>query len=1317
MAIKKDVLKVFSYPTENFFSFINESKLCYLIGSNSFWHNGIHFRANSALRPIYNAEVIAMRIADNYKNSYTFDEFPMVYRTSYLEKSFTDEFDELFDLNNGLYKLKTGLDDNQKQKAFYLVNELFSNSFILLKHSVKNYANKDIIFYSLYNHLKPISKMSLEQRAGLFYFEKQLKLKQFDGYYYIESYEDPYDKTKISKVPCETLLTESDLEEIKWTYNGEKYKGVINKSFVRQLSTKEIRRPLRTDEENNTSSEYLDKKNPPAELVLDSNMVIIYTTNNVDDRQSKASVTKNSRLRISNKNNFETFITSPSSKTGFEVEYEINNITEKGFIFIDSLDINDVTQKYKSWKNKNDSSNSEYYYCAEKGIYDGENLIVDKAFTLNSYKIKINHVVKIKEDNTEEDKGSGYILCETCVEVKDDSDLKCYSWTLNNENYNTFIETKYIRNNFDDKHLETKRYPRSEEEKKNPTTYLPVEYNKKESNCILLYTTESSDNRFAKTVVASNTIFYISNENIISNYLNNYDKKKGLEVSYKNSDGKIQSGYLYIDSLNEKTAEKNNADKIKEDYNKWIKSIPNNTEETKSFENIFELSVKLKDGISVNNVIAPAEKELRRDSIVGYAGYTITSEESEDVWENDDATTIHFEIFTNDCEFMKYKEGTPCSCILKVNSECKLQKGKLKTVTSKRNLKFLPLIKEYNEHMTSSDVTKLLSYENNSYKNGILRLLDYIKLVDGEEFYEMKFIGKVSQLLSDEYVERDECFTEWDGTSSTWKGKADLQAAKIYTKDGVMKSGKTIKIYKKLRYNWLNPTGGTVVKDGKKLELRKAAYFYEYFDKSNESRNFYIRKEIFTRLKSLDTTNKEYYMESDQSILFKDILDMPTEVEWSGGSITKKEGNLIFKGKTLKQYTNAPTIIWEAVGLENSTEEYWVSQRDISEREGNKPLEKIIFDKWDNFFKEIDLTSIGQYKGKLEDKETLEGLKLNSQIINDYETEKKGRLGTTEQFTVSDYLNSSGYINNYYFKNMTEWNNDSGLTDELCKTTQLKEKIKTQRKETAFWQEASSLKDFPKASEDKYYFFHPVTFLQHLDKVVTLAEFNPYEGATVAYYASPQDRKNKKLSYYTVKDNPGFAPLYNDYESYEYEGMGRFGRVTGSFNEDYQYLDSYKNRFSEFYHEGLDLRGKTGTPVKALILCKVIAYGWYSTYGQVVFLSKKNDVGIYMIAHLSEYDSDIYVGKEYLPGETVGYVGASGKKKDGKYDLNAWENPHLHITYYDYEYLENKIVNSDNGEILFKGNIQSILINSRSNPFKHDSEKRKPNKELKSNMV
>ena len=162
-------------------------------------------------------------------------------------------------------------------------------------------------------------------------------------------------------------------------------------------------------------------------------------------------------------------------------------------------------------------------------------------------------------------------------------------------------------------------------------------------------------------------------------------------------------------------------------------------------------------------------------------------------------------------------------------------------------------------------------------------------------------------------------------------------------------------------------------------------------------------------------------------------------------------------------------------------------------------------------------------------------------------------------------------------------------------------------------------------------------------------------------------------------------------------------------------MEYYKNRFREFYHEGLDLRGKTGTPVKALILCKVIAYGWYSTYGQVVFLSKKNDVGIYMIAHLSEYDSDIYVGKEYLPGETVGYVGASGKKKDGKYDLNAWENPHLHITYYDIQYTDDLIIECD--EIYFKNKTKTMLINQRRNPFIHNSETKKSNKDLRGNIV
>jgi len=86
-------------------------------------------------------------------------------------------------------------------------------------------------------------------------------------------------------------------------------------------------------------------------------------------------------------------------------------------------------------------------------------------------------------------------------------------------------------------------------------------------------------------------------------------------------------------------------------------------------------------------------------------------------------------------------------------------------------------------------------------------------------------------------------------------------------------------------------------------------------------------------------------------------------------------------------------------------------------------------------------------------------------------------------------------------------------------------------------------------------------------------------------------------------------------------------------------------------------------------------------------------------AHLSKYNK--IEAELVLPGEIVGYVGASGKK-DGKYDLNAWKNPHLHITYYDIQYTNDLIIECD--EIYFKNKTKTMLINQRRNPFIHNSE-------------
>lgn len=284
------------------------------------------------------------------------------------------------------------------------------------------------------------------------------------------------------------------------------------------------------------------------------------------------------------------------------------------------------------------------------------------------------------------------------------------------------------------------------------------------------------------------------------------------------------------------------------------------------------------------------------------------------------------------------------------------------------------------------------------------------------------------------------------------------------------------------------------------------------------------------------------------------------------------------------------------------------------------------------------------------------------------------------------------------------------MTDSICKTTELEEKVKKQRNDYKFWDEAKELQDFPKSKNDKYYFFHPISFMQHLEEVCQVPDLNPYENANIAYFASPEDRASGKLSYYQVKDSPGFAPIYTwGTENYSVNGI-RYGCITGSFNEDYAGLDAYKAKWKYFYHEGVDLRGtwdkdkpnEKGTPIKALINCKVIAYGWYTTYGQVIFLKKKNDKGVYLLAHLSYLDDNIYEGKEYNQGDTVAYVGGSAYVNNEK-KLDHWAT-HWHLSYYDMEYNEAKdlFVYRDGNEIKRTEKFNSVWSKLR-NPFDHSS--------------
>ena len=84
------------------------------------------------------------------------------------------------------------------------------------------------------------------------------------------------------------------------------------------------------------------------------------------------------------------------------------------------------------------------------------------------------------------------------------------------------------------------------------------------------------------------------------------------------------------------------------------------------------------------------------------------------------------------------------------------------------------------------------------------------------------------------------------------------------------------------------------------------------------------------------------------------------------------------------------------------------------------------------------------------------------------------------------------------------------------------------------------------------------------------------------------------------------------------------------------------------FHNGIDLRGATGTPVRAAGSGRVIMAQWWSGYGNSVVIQHGGDVtSIY--AHLSRFGASL--GRDVNEGEVIGYVGCTG----------LCTGPHLHF--------------------------------------------------------
>ena len=364
--------------------------------------------------------------------------------------------------------------------------------------------------------------------------------------------------------------------------------------------------------------------------------------------------------------------------------------------------------------------------------------------------------------------------------------------------------------------------------------------------------------------------------------------------------------------------------------------------------------------------------------------------------------------------------------------------------------------------------------------------------------------------------------------------------------------------------------------------------------------------------------------------------------------------------------------MWERVRTQGGVEG-WIKQADISEDDGT-PVKNIVYDRWDRFFTLIDLCKYGKYRCEKKD---------------DFLKEFGLRLG--ESGKVSEAMKGhKELLLPVYYKKESEWLDSDEHTNALIgKYKMVRDAIMQERTDCEFWDGLNE-----KLPRECYY-FNPKGFLNHLDKVAGVPEFNPYEDNTDDLPTIVGEETKCE-----VRSNPGFAP-YTGQEKYH-----GYASITGHFNDDY----------GLYYHEGTDFAGECGkTPVKALVSGKVVLAEDHgeSHYGlSLLIKGDRQEDGknlFYLLGHLSRYEPGIGEGSTVSPGQTVGYVGNTGNcytagHKVSHEERAAGMGAHLHVSVYK--------TGKTKGEDLFTDTyITKYKVNDKwksdmVNPFDHKIERR-----------
>lgn len=280
--------------------------------------------------------------------------------------------------------------------------------------------------------------------------------------------------------------------------------------------------------------------------------------------------------------------------------------------------------------------------------------------------------------------------------------------------------------------------------------------------------------------------------------------------------------------------------------------------------------------------------------------------------------------------------------------------------------------------------------------------------------------------------------------------------------------------------------------------------------------------------------------------------------------------------------------------------------------------------------------------------------------------------------------------------------------------TMTKESFGDSLKITDVWKNGLQ-KEFKK---NELYFIHPLYFLNHL-VISGVISINPYKGLTYEKVHGGSIGKNVD-SLKLIKDNPGFAPVWCETGVAPNPNTNGFAAITGFFNEDFANGELYTD-YDNYYHEGVDFRGKVGTDIISFISGRVMAYGYFGNYGRAIFVDDFGSDGIFLLGHLSEFNITVLDTGLVKPGDIVGKVGTSGRWHsaglyEGKnYATEGYDNrynAHLHVTYFANVDKKQNFIYQDGNFIkkYSETDYEISIFNKIKNPLSHDSEGKKKNK-------